>query len=243
MNLKVLFFATLKDRAGRGDLALALADGATVADLKARLAADLPGLAVALPTALVSRNHEYAFAEDALADGDEVALFPPVSGGAAGPTIFHITNDALDLNELVAQITLPTTGAACVFTGMVRGETKRASDPAGPHTTVRLEYEAYKPMAEAKMAQVADEIRARWPSVEGIVVVQRIGPLDPGTPTVLIACSAAHRDTGVFEAARYGIDRLKEIVPVWKKEIGPAGEVWIEGHYTPTPADKQPGDA
>jgi molybdopterin synthase catalytic subunit len=103
---------------------------------------------------------------------------------------------------------------------------------------VRLEYEAYKPMAEAKMAQVADEIRARWPSVEGIVVVQRIGPLDPGTPTVLIACSAAHRDTGVFEAARYGIDRLKEIVPVWKKEIGPAGEVWIEGHYTPGQGDK-----
>ena len=238
MNLKVLFFATLKERAGLSELALTLAEAATVADLKARLAADIPNLAVALPTALVARNHEFAFAEDTLADGDEVALFPPVSGGAAGPTTFHITNDALDLNALVAQITLPTTGAACVFTGMVRGETNRVNDPFGPHSTERLEYEAYKPMAEAKMAQVADEIRARWPSVEGIVVVQRIGPLDPGTPTVLIACSAAHRDTGVFEAARYGIDRLKEIVPVWKKEIAPAGEVWIEGHYTPGQGDK-----
>jgi molybdopterin synthase catalytic subunit len=92
-------------------------------------------------------------------------------------------------------------------------------------------------MAEAKMRQVADEIRQRWPSVEGIAIVQRIGILYPGTPTVLIACTAAHRDTGVFEAARYGIDRLKEIVPVWKKEVGPHGETWVEGDYFPTEID------
>jgi len=121
---------------------------------------------------------------------------------------------------------------------MVRGVTQRERDRLGPHETMRLEYEAYVPMAEAKMKQVAEEIRAQWPSVEGIAIVQRIGPLEPGTPTVLIACSAAHRDTGVFEAARYGIDRLKEIVPVWKKEIGPNGEVWVEGHYTPTVGDR-----
>jgi molybdopterin synthase catalytic subunit len=166
-----------------------------------------------------------------------------VSGGATGPTILRLTNDVLDLNALVAEITLPTTGAACVFTGMVRGETTRATDPLGAHSTVRLEYEAYQPMAEAKLAQVAEEIRARWPTVEGIVLVQRLGLLDPGTPTVLVACSAAHRDTGVFEAARYGIDRLKEIVPVWKKEIGPNGEVWVEGHYTPTPTDQRSSGA
>jgi molybdopterin synthase catalytic subunit len=177
-------------------------------------------------------------------------LFPPVSGGAQPnavqangarsepPTIFRITRERLDLDALVGAITLPTTGAACIFTGMVRGETRRAGDPLGAHETVRLEYEAYMPMAEAKMRQVADEIRARWPSVEGIVIVQRIGPLDPGTPTVVIACSAGHRDTGVFEAARYGIDRLKEIVPVWKKEIGPNGEEWVEGHYAPIPGDR-----
>lgn len=239
MKVTVLFFATLKDRAGAERTAVTLPEGATVADLKARLAEEMPNLAVALPTALVSVNHEYAFAEDALKDGDEAALFPPVSGGsAAPPTLFKITNEALDLDALVAAITLPTTGAACVFTGMVRGETRRAGDPLGPHDTVRLEYEAYAPMAEAKMKQVADEIRARWPTVEGIAIVQRIGPLLPGTPTVLIACSAAHRDTGVFEAARYGIDRLKEIVPVWKKEIGPAGEEWVEGHYHPGPQDR-----
>jgi MoaE-MoaD fusion protein len=239
VNLTILFFATLKDRAGRDRAPLALPEAATVSVLKTTLAEQFPALAPALPTALVSVNREFALPDDPLHDGDEVALFPPVSGGtsAAGgsepPTLYRITNDALDLNELVASITLPTTGAACVFTGMVRGETSRSDGVLGPHQTVRLEYEAYVPMAEAKMQQVADEIRARWPSVEGIVLVQRIGPLEPGTPTVLIACSAAHRDTGVFEAARYGIDRLKEIVPVWKKEIGPKGEVWVEGHYTP----------
>jgi molybdopterin synthase catalytic subunit len=242
MRVNVLFFATLKDRAGRDRLALELVTDTTVAALKERLAADLPALAPSLPTALVSVNHEFAFAEDALKDGDEVALFPPVSGGSISnsqfPTLFRITHDPIDLDALVAGITLPSTGAACVFTGMVRGVTMRADrDSLGPHETTQLEYEAYVPMAEAKMKQVADEIRAQWPSVEGIAIVQRIGPLDPGTPTVLIACSAPHRDTGVFEAARYGIDRLKEIVPVWKKEIGPHGEVWVEGHYTPSERD------
>jgi molybdopterin synthase catalytic subunit len=92
-------------------------------------------------------------------------------------------------------------------------------------------------MAEAKMMQVADEIRWRWPAVEGIGIVQRVGRLYPKTPTVLIVCTAAHRDTGVFEAARYGIDRLKEIVPIWKKEVGPKGEFWVEGEYIPKPGE------
>ena len=152
------------------------------------------------------------------------------------PTLFAITEEVLDLDDLLARITLPSTGAACFFTGMVRGVTQRDD----PHETVYLEYEAYKPMAEAKMHQVADEIRQRFPSVEGIAIVQRIGRLEAGTPTVLIACSAAHRDTGVFEAARYGIDRLKEIVPIWKKEVGPGGETWVEGEYSPGPQDKTP---
>jgi molybdopterin synthase catalytic subunit len=145
------------------------------------------------------------------------------------PTIYSITEEALDLDALLESITLPTTGAAAIFTGMVRGTTSRDD----PHETVYLEYEAYQPMAEVKMQQVAEEIRQRWPSVQGIAIVQRVGRLYPRTPTVLIACTAAHRDTGVFEAARYGIDRLKEIVPVWKKEVGPGGEYWVEGEYVP----------
>lgn len=145
------------------------------------------------------------------------------------PTIFSITENEIDLNDLLARITLTSTGAAAIFTGVVRGETKRGDE----HQTEYLEYEAYIPMAEAKMKQVADEIRARWDAVEGIAIVQRIGKLYPKTPTVLIACTAAHRDTGVFEAARYGIDRLKEIVPIWKKEVSPSGEAWVEGEYIP----------
>ncbi|MBV6394675.1 MAG: Molybdopterin synthase catalytic subunit [Anaerolineales bacterium] len=149
------------------------------------------------------------------------------------PTIFSITEEELDLDALLDSITLHSTGAAAIFTGMVRGVTSRGD----AHETVYLEYEAYKPMAEAKMKQVADEIRARWQTIEGIAIVQRIGRLYPRTPTVLIACTAAHRDTGVFEAARYGIDRLKEIVPVWKKEVGPNGEEWVEGDYIPKPGE------
>ena len=149
------------------------------------------------------------------------------------PTILYVTEDELDLDSLVARVTLDSTGAAAVFTGMVRGETSRDD----PHRTAYLEYEAYKPMAESKMKQVAEEIRTRWPDVEGIAIVQRVGRLYPRTPTVLIVCTAAHRDTGVFEAARYGIDRLKEIVPIWKKEVGPDGEYWVEGDYVPKPGE------
>ncbi len=149
------------------------------------------------------------------------------------PTIFAVTSDAIDLNTLLARVTGPNTGAAAIFTGMVRGTTSR--EPV--HETLYLDYEAYTPMAEAKMRQVAEEIRERWPSVEGIAIVQRVGRLYPQTPTVLIACTAAHRDTGVFDAARYGIDRLKEIVPIWKKEIGPDGETWVEGDYVPKPGE------
>jgi len=149
------------------------------------------------------------------------------------PTIFSITEDEIDLNDLLARITLTSTGAAAIFTGMVRGETTRGNT----QSTEYLEYEAYIPMAEAKMKQVADEIRTQWPVVEGIAIVQRIGKLYPKTPTVMIACTAAHRDTGVFEAARYGIDRLKEIVPIWKKEASPDGQFWVEGDYIPKPGE------
>jgi len=143
------------------------------------------------------------------------------------PTIISITENSIDLDQFLTQVTSPSTGAAAMFTGMVRGETKLGK----AHETEYLDYEAYGPMAEAKMQQIADEIRQKWPSVEGIVIVQRIGRLFPKTPTVLIICTAAHRDTGVFEAAHYGIDRLKDIVPIWKKEVGPDGEFWIEGHH------------
>lgn len=233
MQIQVLFFAHFKDRAGTSSVSVSLPDGSTVSTLKRTLAQQFPMIGTLMGNSVVSVNREFAFDEDSIPDGAEVGIFPPVSGGSDFPTILKITNDVLNLDNLVQQVTLPTTGAVAVFTGVVRGSTARGD----AHETIRLEYEAYAPMAETKMAQVADEIRQRWPAVEGIAIVQRIGPLDPGTPTVLIACSAAHRDTGCFEAARYGIDRLKEIVPVWKKEIGPDGEAWVEGKYHPEKGD------
>ena len=245
IKISLLFFATLRERAGLSRVEIDLPDGATVASLKSQVAELYPPISSLLAYALVAVNQNYAFDEDLIPDRAEVALFPPVSGGAGSnspdgsnfPTILRITHDPLDLNDLLSLITLPSTGAAAFFTGMVRGITKREGAGYGAHETVSLEYEAYIPMAEAKLAQVAREIRDRWPSIEGIVLVQRIGLLDAGTPTVLTGCTAPHRDTGVFEAARYGIDRLKEIVPVWKKEIMPGGEEWIEGEYHPERGD------
>lgn len=236
-QVTLLFFAGLKDRAGTRKSTIDLPDETTVSGLKTVLSEKFPGLVQALPSAIIAVNHEFAQEDDHVPAGAEVAVFPPVSGGSTEerfPTIFSITEDEIDLNSLLEQITLPSTGAACLFTGMVRGFTGRGD----PHETIYLEYEAYRPMAEAKMRQVAAEIRQRWPSVEGIAMVQRVGRLYPKTPTVLIGCTAPHRDTGVFDAARYGIDRLKEIVPVWKKEVGPSGETWIEGEYHPEEGER-----
>lgn len=240
--IRVLFFAILKELCGVSQTEIELPPGTTVAQLRQQLQEQFPSAAEMIKTALVALDGEFAFDEDVVPDSAEAALFPPVSGGGGEtdsgltcgyPTICQITDDDLDLNALIAQITLPSTGAACIFTGVVRAVTTRGD----PHQTNYLEYESYQEMAGAKLHQVAAEIRQHWEAVEGIVIVQRIGRLEPGTPTVIVGCTAAHRDSGVFEAARFGIDRLKEIVPVWKKEVGPQGQEWVTGSYIPTRED------
>lgn len=233
MEINILYFATLRDLTGQRREKLEVPEGSTIGDLKSRLGERGERIALALDTALFSINREFAFMEEQINEGDEVGVFPPVSGGAP-PTILRVTPDILDLNDIVASLTSESTGAVCAFTGIVRGVTTRTE----PHETAYLEYEAYEVMAEDKLRQVSEEIREQWPAVAGIAIVQRLGHLEAGTPTVLIACSAGHRDSGVFEAARYGIDRLKQIVPIWKKEVGPAGESWIEGEYRPDPLDR-----
>jgi molybdopterin synthase catalytic subunit len=238
MKIRVLLFATLKDIAGRQQVTLALPEPqATVADVRSGLLALYPQIEANLKAAIAAVNQEYAFAEDPVRDGDEVAFFPPVSGGSGEfPEIFRLADEPLDMNELVASITVPATGAVCVFSGIVRGETAKIGQVVA---TQSLEYEAYEPMALAKMRQVAEEIRRQWPLVQGIAIVQRVGKLEVGQNTILIACASGHRDQGCFEAARYGIDRLKEIVPVWKKEFRPDGSSWVEGHYMPTVGDRR----
>lgn len=237
MELEIRLFATLKDRAGRERVQVEVADPATVALVKSALAAAYPALAPAVDSALVAVNREFAFDDSPVTVGDELALFPPVSGGAGAPecpTYFALTDAAPDLQAIIQRLTTTEVGAVVFFHGSVRGETQRDGLPP---QTIYLEYEAYVPMAERKMAQIAQEIWDQWPDVRGVALVQRTGRLAVGEMTTLVACAAGHRDQGAFEAARYGIDRLKEIVPVWKKEVGEDRSVWIEGNYRPTPDD------
>jgi molybdopterin synthase catalytic subunit len=242
MELQIRLFATLKDRAGSDRITISLDEPATVQTMLAGLTAVHPNLAPILPTALIAVNKNFASLTTPITPGDEVALFPPVSGGSGlpkdgslpYPTYFAITEDEVDINAIHARLSRPDVGAIVSFTGFVRGQTQREGMPP---QTVHLEYEAYSAMAEGKMAQIAREIWQRWPQVKGIAIVQRIGKLEVGQHTTFVACAAGHRDQGVFDAARYGIDRLKEIVPVWKKEVGPDQSVWVEGHYHPTEED------
>lgn len=236
MELTIRLFATLKDRAGQDRVRVQLSQPATVQTLLAALADAYPALQPSLPTTLVAVNQDFAFPETLIQPGDEIALFPPVSGGQEWPypTYFAISHAAPDLNAIHAHLAQPDVGAVVSFTGSVRGQTAREGLPP---QTLHLEYEAYSAMAEQKMGQIAQEIWARWPQVKGIAIVQRVGQLQVGDLTTYVACAAGHRDQGVFEAARYGIDRLKEIVPVWKKEVGADSSVWVEGYYQPTEED------
>jgi molybdopterin synthase catalytic subunit len=229
MQIRILFFAVIKQTLGTSSIKLEVDEQTNIASLRKILEEKYPEHHGLFQHTLVAVNQNFVTEDDILHQNDEVAFFPPVSGGTDLPTICKITTRPLKIDNLVEKITLPTTGAVVTFTGVIRGITKRGH----AHDTEALTYESYKPMALKKMAQIADEIRERWPAVEGIVLTQRIGTMEKKTVTVVISCSSPHRDDGVFEAARYGIDRLKEIVPVWKKEISSTGEVWIEGDYFP----------
>ncbi|MGB3714367.1 MAG: MoaD family protein [Candidatus Promineifilaceae bacterium] len=237
MDVEIRLFATLKDLTGKERINISIDEPATIQLLLLAVEDAYPSLAQALPTVLVAVNKAYADPDARVKDGDEVALFPPVSGGADGfphPTHFAITADEVDLALIHRRLNAPDVGAIVTFTGSVRGQTSRSGHPK---MTAHLEYEAYKEMALGKMAQIAIEIWDRWPRVKGVAIIQRIGKLNIGETTTVVACAAAHRDQGAFEAARYGIDRLKEIVPVWKKEVGSDQSTWIEGDYRPSEAD------
>jgi molybdopterin synthase catalytic subunit len=232
-HARILFFATLRDKAGVRESAIEFPHGAPIAEIKKLILEKYPGLKQNMDTMIVALNHEFAFDEDIVPNEAEIAIFPPVSGGEQArskyPTYIEILEEDIDINEIVSKITLTTTGAACIFSGTVRGETRKGVQRQTEH----LEYEAYREMAEPKLNQICQEIRTKWKDVEGIAIVQRTGKLMPGMVSVVVACSSSHRDSGIFEATRYGIDRLKEVVPIWKKEVSKNGEEWIEGKYLP----------
>jgi molybdopterin synthase catalytic subunit len=227
IRVRVKLFARLKEMVGAGELERELDEGSTVGDLLDSLYAEYHGLADLTTRTVIAVNQEFATPDSRLSDGDEIAIFPPVSGGAES---FRITFEPVTLDQAVEMVVRPHTGAVATFAGVVRSV-------SGGKEVAHLEYEAYEEMAVARMRRVADEARARWPDIVDIAIIQRIGHLEVGEVAVVIAVSSGHRDQGCFEACRYAIDRLKQVVPIWKKEVGPTGEEWVEGDYLPTGAD------
>ena len=208
MQVTVRLFAALRERAGWSRRELDLADGAVVADVwpALELGAEPPGLAYA-------RNREYADRDAPIEAGDEVAVIPPVSGGA-----FTVGSAPLHLDEVVAQVADPTAGAIATFIGTTRTHSRG-------RTVTHLEYDAYPEMAEAEMARIAEAVRQRH-DVRAVAIAHRTGHVPIGEASVIIAVSAAHRGPAM-DACREAIDTLKQTVPVWKKEVFEGGEEWI----------------
>jgi molybdopterin synthase catalytic subunit len=204
----VRLFAGLRERAGASRRELVLPEGATVADVWAALdLGDEPGGLV------YAVNRTYEGKAHPLADGDEVGLIPPVSGGA-----FELHEDAVSLDAVVREVATDKAGAIATFTGTVR-------DNARGRTVEYLEYEAYEGMAEKMMAELAEALKARY-DIEQVAIHHRTGRVEIGEPSVVIAVSGAHRGDALA-ACKDAIDTLKETVPLWKKEVYEGGEEWI----------------
>jgi molybdopterin synthase catalytic subunit len=234
-TVTVRLFATLRQRAGWKERAVRLHGGATVRDLIAHLDATNEGLNLAGRTIYVAINEEYVKGDATLGEGDMVGIFPPVSGGAQAAgggemKFFEITEAPLSVDEATRRVSRADCGAVATFAGIVRGETATAT---GQRDTDFLHYEAYTAMAERKMAQIGDEIRAQWPKVQAVCILHRLGRLEIGEPSVVIAVATPHRGDGCFDACAYAIERLKAIVPIWKQENWADGEQWIEGPRQP----------
>jgi molybdopterin synthase catalytic subunit len=208
MKVAVRLFAALRERAGAREAALELRDGASVDDVWPALGlGDEPaGLVYAV-------NRRYVERGTPLADGDEVALIPPVSGGA-----FVLSGEPLSLERASAEVASDDAGGPATFVGTTRARS-RGRD------VIRLEYEAYEGMAEAEMERIARELRARHDVID-VAIHHRVGPVEIGETSVVIAVSAAHR-AAAFDACREAIDTLKQTVPLWKKELYVGGEEWI----------------
>ncbi|MFO7246463.1 MAG: molybdenum cofactor biosynthesis protein MoaE [Thermaerobacter sp.] len=254
VQVTVRLFAMLAEAAGRRELVLSVPAGSRVSDVAAALARQVPALAPWVERVSYALNLEYVQGDAPVGDGDEVALLPPVSGGAgegggdpaADPAVtrpaqpgaapaaaggaapgllaeadggrFVVTTGPLSLDAAASLVSHPSAGAVCVFTGTVRGIT-------GDHETSYLTYDAYGPMAVAEMQRIAGEIQRRWPGTR-VAIHHRVGRVDVGETSVVVAVSAPHRPEA-FAACRYGIDELKRRVPIWKKEVYADGSHWV----------------
>ncbi len=213
MPIVVLYFAGARDAAGTGRESLP-ATPATVGALRRALAEAHPALAPILARSRIAVDQDFAPDDAPLRDGAEVAVVPPVSGGAG---LFRVVDRPLALAEVVDAVSGPGRGGIVTFTGTVRDETRG-------RRVLRLEYEAYGPMAERKLADIGAEV-ARTHGAD-VAIVHRVGVLAPGDAAVVIACSAPHR-TPAFRACEACIEALKRDVPIWKREVYEDGSEWV----------------
>ncbi len=204
-----------------------LEDGATVDDLKRRLAVEFPPLEPMLKTIVFAIDDEYVPFEQHLHDGAEVSLIPPVSGGADDEGLFKVTYDVMNPDDLAKLVRRDEAGAITLFYGDVRNHSEGRS-------VDRLEYEAHESMALKKLREVAELTKQRFPEVSEVGAWHRIGTLEIGETSLLVAVSSPHRKDA-FEACHWCVDRIKEVVPVWKKEHWSDGSAWVEGHPVETP--------
>jgi len=225
MKIGVLFFGVLKDLLGRSGETVDLPEGARVREVLCHYAREAARFEAMVPSLAISVNQEYSGADRVLREGDEVGLLPPVSGGsAAGSGEVRIVRERIDTEAVVARLKRPADGAAVIFDGVVR-------DNSRGRRTLYLDYEAYEAMALKQMESLAVEARTRF-GVRGASIVHRLGRLEIGETSVLIVVAAAHRG-GAFEACRWIIDTLKKTVPIWKKEYFEDGAVWADGEAFP----------
>jgi molybdopterin converting factor subunit 1 len=218
MVLQVRLFAVLRERAGRDSLEIEVGEGATVAEALRALAAESEPLGAALEAmpVVMAVNRSYVDADTTLSAGDELALIPPVSGGANEPPRPHVrvTAEALSADRLNNLVATDHTGAIVTFQGTTRD-------------VERLDYEAYQPMAEEKIAAILADVLSRH-EIEGAAAEHRIGSVPLGEPSVIVAIAAAHRGAA-FAAAREAIDRIKAEAPIWKREVEGERAEWVDG--------------
>jgi molybdopterin synthase catalytic subunit len=215
MNIRVRLFASYREITGRQDMEVRVREGDTPKAVLESLAVEYPRLRSLMATTMFAVNGEYVDGNTALREGDEVAFIPPVSGGDG---MYEVTDRELSLEQVAAKVRHPSMGAVVVFVGTVR-------DTSKGRKVLYLEYEAYKEMAERKLAEIGEDIRNRW-GLERVAITHRVGHLELGEASVVIAVAAPHR-AQAFEACRHAIERIKTTVPLWKKEVWEDGEVWV----------------
>ncbi|MBA2289793.1 MAG: molybdopterin converting factor subunit 1 [Chloroflexia bacterium] len=216
MHITVCFFAMYREQIGASQREIELPNNSTARDGYDAALADHPALAGLQSSVMLMVNQDYVEPDHVLRDGDELAIIPPVSGG--DHERFAVTADPLDPRDAETRVAADDKGAIVTFNGTVR-------DHARGRRVTLLEYEAYDAAAVKMLARVGDEANDQWPEVD-IAITHRTGALRPGESSVVIACASAHRDAA-FAACAFAISRIKEIVPIWKKEHYDDGDTWV----------------